>query len=560
MVTTTSNEAATAFPADWNELDDPNATFTFDLMHFPFPMNPLTESTVNPSFSFGFTAAAREYKTPILDVQAICRNRYHFERYVFAHPASEEEGRAMGEAAEAAMKPELGRLRERWQGEHLPAIHSHLRRLRTMDIRNASPLEIAQMLDEADAIHRDLWTIHFRIAIPMLLGMQIFDEFYSDVFGAADADGHALLVGVMSESVKAGMGLYDLSVGARDLGLATVFLESPSDKLVSALGECESGRVFLSRLNAYLDDYGLRQDMFDFATPTWQEDPAFALSSVRNYLQSGRDPRSEYETKARGAEAAANSARETLAAYPEAVRGQFEGLLQIARHASFLQEEHNFYIDQQGLSLLRLFYVAVGKRLVADGVLEDSDDVFLLQADELKSIFRNPHAAQQVDHVRGLVRRRREEMAIAQTLVPPPFIGAPPAGPPPTGNPMERAIGRFFGGPPQQSEASNEIKGNAGSRGTVTGIARVARTLDEATHVLPGEILVAVTTMPAWTPLFGVAAAVVTETGGPLSHCAIVAREYGIPAVVGAHGATRIIATGQRITVDGGRGVVTLDA
>jgi rifampicin phosphotransferase len=74
----------------------------------------------------------------------------------------------------------------------------------------------------------------------------------------------------------------------------------------------------------------------------------------------------------------------------------------------------------------------------------------------------------------------------------------------------------------------------------------------------PGEILVAVTTMPPWTPLFGIAAAVVTETGGPLSHCAIVAREYGIPAVVGAHGATSRIATGQTISVDGGTGVVTL--
>ena len=86
----------------------------------------------------------------------------------------------------------------------------------------------------------------------------------------------------------------------------------------------------------------------------------------------------------------------------------------------------------------------------------------------------------------------------------------------------------------------------------------MARTLEEATHLLQGEILVAVTTMPAWTPLFGIAAAVVTETGGPLSHCAIVAREYGIPAVVGAHGATRMIASGQRISVDGGRGIVTL--
>ena len=88
----------------------------------------------------------------------------------------------------------------------------------------------------------------------------------------------------------------------------------------------------------------------------------------------------------------------------------------------------------------------------------------------------------------------------------------------------------------------------------------MARTLEEAKDVLPGEILVAITTMPAWTPLFGVAAAVVTETGGPLSHCAIVAREYGIPAVVGAHGATQRIQTGQSITVDGSTGIVMLGA
>jgi len=124
---------------------------------------------------------------------------------------------------------------------------------------------------------------------------------------------------------------------------------------------------------------------------------------------------------------------------------------------------------------------------------------------------------------------------------------------------MERAIGRFWGGPPKHADTPGQLKGNAGSRGVATGTARVARTLEEATAVLPGEILVAVTTMPAWTPLFGIAAAVVTETGGPLSHCAIVAREYGIPAVVGAHGATRAIATGQRITVDGGAGLVTLE-
>jgi pyruvate,water dikinase len=235
-------------------------------------------------------------------------------------------------------------------------------------------------------------------------------------------------------------------------------------------------------------------------------------------------------------------------------------MLGFARQAAFLQEEHNFYIDQRGIALLRLFYLRVGNRLAEAGLLAAPDDVFMLTIDEVRGIVAGAGGAETAEETRQLVWVRRDEMETARGLTPPPFIGVPPAGPPPGNNPMERAMGRFFGGPPQVADAPNQLKGSAGSRGVATGPARVARTLAEASSLLPGEVLVAITTMPPWTPLFGVAAAVVTETGGPLSHCAIVAREYGIPAVVGAHGATRVITTGQRITVDGGRGIVTIEA
>ncbi len=557
MVTRVGTQAE-SFPVEWTNPADPGPTYTHDPMHFPFPVSPLTCSTIGPAFSAGFTTAAREMNTPILQVEAIDRNWFHFERYVMRIPANETEAREIGELAEATLKPQLGQLRARWENEHLPALLSRLERLKTMDVDSASPAELTAIIDEVDVIHRDFWTIHFRIAIPMLLGMQIFDEFYADLFGGEDGDSHALLRGVASESVKAGLGLYDLALSARAAGLESTFVSTPSSELQNTLSETEFGRKFLAELQHYLEQYGLRQDLFDLATPTWLEEPSIALASVRNYLQSSRDERAEYVSITRSAEAAVEAARSTLAAYPEAVRGQFEGLLEIGRTASFLQEEHNFYIDQQGLSRIRLLYVAIGRRLEREGTLAEAADIFMLQSDELRAIFALPDAADQIDHIRALVTRRHEELAIAATLSPPPFIGVPPEGPPPSGDPMGRALGRFFGGPPQQSGAANEIKGNAGSRGTVTGVARVARTLEEATHLLQGEILVAVTTMPAWTPLFGIAAAVVTETGGPLSHCAIVAREYGIPAVVGAHGATRMIASGQRISVDGGRGIVTL--
>jgi rifampicin phosphotransferase len=556
----TIKEQTSAFPREWDVAADDGPAFQFDPMHFPFPVTPLTDSALNAAFAAGFTAAAREMHTPIEEVQARGANWFHFERYIMKQPSSEDEARAMGERAEATAKQEISRLGERWEQEHLPALKKHLQRLGELEaaVGSATGSTTAALIDEAQAIHRDLWTIHFRIALPMLLAMQLYDEFYADLFGGTDGDAHALLRGVWSESVKAGLGLHDLATAAKDLGLESIFRETPSDRLLVTLESSDAGQDMLARLGEYLQVYGLRQDLFDLGTPTWRELPHLALSSVRTYILTGRDERAEYEAIARSADNAVSAAREQLASYPEAVRSQFEGMLQAGRTASFLQEEHNFYIDQQGLSRLRLFFLGVGGALAGSGILERDDDIFMFTIDELRDLVTNTGGASRADDARALVRARREELQIARTLTPPPFIGEPSDEPPPD-NPSARALGRFFGGPPQHAEATNELKGNAGSRGVATGPARIARTLEEATAVQPGEILIAVTTMPAWTPLFGIAAAVVTETGGPLSHCAIVAREYGIPAVVGAHGATSAIADGQRLTVDGGRGIVTLD-
>ena len=113
-------------------------------------------------------------------------------------------------------------------------------------------------------------------------------------------------------------------------------------------------------------------------------------------------------------------------------------------------------------------------------------------------------------------------------------------------------------GIPQFPTVPAMLPGNAGSAGSVRGKARVIRTLADASRLQPGEILVTTATAPAWTPLFAVAAGVVTDTGGILSHCAVVAREYGIPAVVGVMGATAMIADGQWVEVDGNAGVVRL--
>jgi phosphoenolpyruvate synthase/pyruvate phosphate dikinase len=111
---------------------------------------------------------------------------------------------------------------------------------------------------------------------------------------------------------------------------------------------------------------------------------------------------------------------------------------------------------------------------------------------------------------------------------------------------------------PSPAGAANEMRGNAASRGVVRARARLIESPEDGRRLGPGEVLVSVLTSPAWTSLFAVAGAVVTEGGGILSHAAIVAREYGIPCVVGVRNATGIIEDGQIVTVDGTKGEVRL--
>ena len=548
------------FPVHWDDPEDANRTWTTDKMHNPDPVSPLGQSMSSSTF-YGLVKAIREFGIPTGPMLIRFHNNYAYERMEPVPPGTPEEEAALGLALQETFKREVGRLRDRWEGEHLPRVKQITDRFEFYrgNIATASISDIEAWLHEFERLRRELWTIHFRTVVPMMMAMQLYDEMYADLFGGTDADAHALIVGRASKSVAASIGLSDLAAFARQSGIDTVIIETSPQDLVAHLRLSEEGRVFLDHLNSYLEEFGYRSDLFELQVPTWREDPTVPLGSVRAYLISGYDGRAEHEATARSADLALEVARQVLAGYPEPIRGQFEGLVQAARFSAFLQEEHNFHIDQRGLALTRLMFLQVGRRLVNAGAIDDPVDIFMLELDEIRHLFGGEITDQVRESTRATVAERQAGMEMSRTLTAPPFLGPPPQAEA-LDNPMKRALARFWGGPPQTADAPNQLKGNAGSRGVATGEAFVARSLAEASNLRPGQILVATTTMPAWTPFFGVAAAVVTETGGALSHCAIVAREYGIPAVVGAAGAMRAIQPGQIVTVDGDRGIVTLSA
>jgi pyruvate,water dikinase len=248
-------------------------------------------------------------------------------------------------------------------------------------------------------------------------------------------------------------------------------------------------------------------------------------------------------------EQAVAEARAKLAGYPQPIVTRFETLLKAAQVAAVVHEDHNFWIEQRLMYHVRRLILEFGRRFAEAGTLAEANDVFYLRPDELRDKRDIP--------MQRMVQERRAEVERFSRVTPPPMLGTPPAFEMTDGGPMIRALFKGELSPQNTSNGdANKVKGLPGSAGVVRGTARVIHSLAEAGKLRPGDVLVTESTEPPWTPLFATAAAIVTDTGGVLSHSAVVAREYRIPAVVGTGNATSTFRDGQLVEVDGNAGTV----
>ena len=158
--------------------------------------------------------------------------------------------------------------------------------------------------------------------------------------------------------------------------------------------------------------------------------------------------------------------------------------------------------------------------------------------------------------LQALITERKAELERHSAIAPPMPLSTD-YGPPPD-SPLSRSLSKFFSTPVAPAEEEGSLNGHPGSPGKIQGTAKVIGSLAEAAKLEQDDILVTGTTSPPWTPLFAIAGAIVTDTGGILSHCAVVAREYRIPAVVGTGAATQMISDGQLLEVDGDGGTVRI--
>ncbi len=323
--------------------------------------------------------------------------------------------------------------------------------------------------------------------------------------------------------------------------LERLAVTTPVQRLLGALRATPEAAAVCRAIEDYLDCHGHQIYTLDFAEPVQAEQPVEIMRSLQALvLQADYDPRERQRELAGQRKRALDAAR---AHFSGRQRRRFLTLLRRARRCYPSRERAMFHMGR-AWTVLRPLALELGRRLVDAGTLGAPDDVFFLETAEIARSIRALRVGEGMPSYRDLARHRRSLREARRRLSPPPEV----PGPPPWASRPE----------PEESKHDAVLTGSAVSPGKVSAAASLILTAADFAKMRPDTVLVCPTTTPAWTPLFPKAAGLVTDIGGILAHGSIVAREYGIPAVLGLKDATKRIADGQRITVDGDMGTVTL--
>jgi pyruvate,water dikinase len=356
---------------------------------------------------------------------------------------------------------------------------------------------------------------------------------------AADTLTQSVPHNVTSEMGLALMGVADVT---RPHPEVVAFLEHVEDEgFLDQLAELPGGREARDSIQAYLDRYGMRcVGEIDITRPRWSERPStlvpLILGNVRNFDPGAGERR--FEQGRQEAWTKEQDVLERLRALPEGERKAEEAKRMIDRVRMFIgYREYPKYDIVSRYFVYKQALLEEAERLVRAGVLREKEDIFHLTFQELYDVVRTNEVDDQ------LISRRKQEFRSYQALTPPRVL---------------TSEGEVIAGAYRRDDGpAGALIGLPVSRGTIEGRARVILDIAEA-EFEPGDILVTVYTDPSWSPLFVAIEGLVTEVGGLMTHGAVIAREYGLPAVVGVENATRLIRDGQRIRVHGTDGYVEI--
>jgi pyruvate,water dikinase len=564
-----------AWTLDEDELKRFKFWMTYDPIHEPEPLTPLVGTIWSYWHQQGYVHAAERTSLP---PSKGCSVRMSPNGYMALSenpaPTPEEMGQR-GAQFGKFMGPFLERFEGLWGdfrhkgkvGDYLRELQGHLARLGSYDLETWTfdlakyKAKLEKLIDNDLYDHfqdtaetgRRLWEIHFEVMYVVFSIYMTFEGTTMELFGFADTDPRfqKLIQGFDNHVYDCDRRLWHLAHLAVGLGLSDTFTSLPETAVIPRLKQTDNGRKWVSQLDEFLLVDGIRcANPFDYYKVRWSEDPSAVVAIVRDYIRKGLI---DYDAERRKiVDEREKTVAETMAKVPEARKQEFRSLLKLAQIAYCWNEDHNYWIEQAGGSTMRPVILEMGKRLHKGGAIAEPNDIFFINWEELRATFALGVLGKY--DFRDFVAQRKAVWKAAFAKVPPKV----------TGDWVREEVRdpiyiKIFGlGPMAVPVEKVDVFGYPGAPGVVEGIARVITAIDNIGSVETGAILVTGATGPAWTPVFSRIKGVVTDHGGALTHAAIVSREYGIPAVVGTGDATIKIKDGQRIRVDGNRGLVSI--
>jgi pyruvate,water dikinase len=443
---------------------------------------------------------------------------------------------------------------ERWTVQGRPAYLSVVEKWKARSWRDLSNTETLQASRELFKAAIDAyWSMVGGVIPAAWISEALFTFFYRILIKRkTDPVASIFLLGFDSLPIQADKSLYTLAIWARHQGaLAGYLADTPADRLVRDIQSGDPPEDFTElawiewrkKIQAHLAQYGHTIYNLDFANPVPADDPASLLETCKLYLsEKGNNPFARQQAAIERREAAVSLVRKRLRGWRLT---QFDRLLAMAQRFAPLREDA---LADIGLAypLLRQMLRRIGERLAEAGAIEHPEEIFWLTEEEVAASCAKLDHGLPLEKLSRAIPERKAAIRSAGKATPPmrlPHVSlAWPKG--------LASLSRV--------KEQDHLHGVAASTGCITAQACVLHGPEDFPQMASGDVLVARLTTPAWTPLFARAAAIVTDVGGPLSHGSIVAREYGIPAVLGTGVATKRIHQGQTITVDGNSGIVIL--
>ena len=439
----------------------------------------------------------------------------------------------------------------RWQASR-QALGELLDRWEQRDLATSTPSELLAGVYELFTQVGRLYTVLQSGPVPTsTLSEALFTGVYRLAKRKGDPEATAFLFGFDTVPILTEKSLFDLAMKAKSQpALAEALRRLPAAELAAALetgvppeGIPAAAWVeWQGQFQAHLRTYGRAVYDLDFANPTPAETPALLLETIKMYLAGqGNDP---YERQRLAMERREQVTQQLLARLRWPLKGWLQKSLHWALETGPAREDSLADLGMANPQIRRMLG-ELGRRFVAGGALDAPEEIYWLEESEAVELAALLEKGQSLPNLHARIPARKAAWQAQLKLNPPAVL-------------PERSAWAKWVPWHKIDQGGNLLKGYGASAGKVTAPACLLFSPQDFGKMKPGAVLVAVTTTPAWTPLFAMASAIVTDIGGPLSHSSIVAREYGIPAVLATGLATRRIQDGQMVMVDGAAGTVKL--